>query len=112
MLSLILSIVSKLSSQFKNVFFLELLIIFYSQIKVLTFISFYVIVPVLPQHISSISPIISGAYRFYTRILSLLYILMTLNANEIPIVNGRPSGIATTTNTTIKLIIFGNSDRS
>jgi hypothetical protein len=68
-----------------------------------------VIVPVLPQQISSISPIVSGAYKFFTKILSLSYILITLKARETPIVRGRPSGIATITKTTIRFMVFGKS---
>lgn len=44
-----------------------------------------------------------------SKILSLLYILITEKASEIWIVNGRPSGMATTTNTTNKLMFNGNS---
>jgi hypothetical protein len=57
---------------------------------------------------SSISPIFSGASNFLTRILSYLYILITLKASEIPTVKGRPSGIATTIKTTIRLMVLGS----
>lgn len=62
------------------------------------------IVPVLPQQISSTLPQYSGAARFLTRILSL-YILLTENAKATSIVIGRPSGMEATSSTTIKTIM-------
>jgi hypothetical protein len=58
---------------------------------------------------SYISAIFSRASCFLSKILSELYILMTEKASEIWIVSGRPSGIATTTNTTNKLMLYGKS---
>ena len=74
--------------------------------------SSYVIVPVFPHIISSISPIFSGASNFLTKILSVWYILKTLKAREIPIVKGNPSGIATIIKTTTILIYFGSNEKN
>ena len=64
-----------------------------------------VMVPVLPQHISSTDPMYSGADRFLTRILSL-NILLTEKARATSIVIGSPSGIQTTRITTMKTTIL------
>jgi hypothetical protein len=53
------------------------------------------------------SAIFSRASCFLRRILSYLNILITEKASEIWIVNGRPSGMATTTNTTKRFTFSG-----
>lgn len=84
-------------------FFRVFLIDFSSQKNYETFILPVVSVLVLPQRISSTSPIFSGASSFLTRILSSLNILSVVKAKETPMVNGSPSGTQTTKSTTSML---------
>ena len=67
----------------------------------------WVIVPVLVNIISSIYPIFLGASNFLSRILSDLYILISLKASEISTVKRRPSGISTTIKKTKRLMVLG-----
>lgn len=68
----------------------------------------WVRVPVFPTKSSLTIPIFSGASKFLTRILSCLYILMTVKARETPTVSGRPSGVMTTNMTTTIFADFGS----